>query len=217
MKTNCKSLSAILVSVLVIIALTSTTWTKDLFGRGDERAISLSPSALDQLNQLEGGQEGRAMMKGENMLEVLTAAQRLELPVDVSRECSTTFVRYTVDVTISLSPSVLDHLNSLVEGREDQIKAMINSTNISGVLTMAQHLDLPINVRRECNQSFARCAADVKGGRREAFIWMRQNVTQDTSKQILDDVDSSSTCTEQLVNWVTAKVTSQCGTQRQSK
>ena len=213
-KTNGRSLSAILVSVLVIIALTSTTWTKDLFGRGDERAVLLSPSARDQLNQLEGGQ---AMMKGKNMLEVLTMAQRLELPVDVSRECSTTFVRYTVDVTISLSPSVLDQLNSLVEGREDQIKAMINGTNISEVLTMAQHLDLPIHVRRECNQTFARIAADVKGGRIEAFIWMRHNVTQETSKQILDDVDSSSTCKEQLVNWVTAKVTSHCGTQRQRK
>ena len=204
-------------SVLVIIALTSTTWTKDLFGRGDERAILLSQSALDQLNQLEGGQEDQVMMKGKSMLEILTTAQHLELPVDVSRECSTTFVRYTMDVTISLSPSALDHLNSLVEGREDLIKAMINATNILEVLTMAQHLELPINVRRECNQTFVRCAADLKGGRSEAFIWMRHNVTQETSKQILDDVDSSSTCKEQLENWIKAKVTFQCKTQRQRK
>ena len=143
-------------TVLVVIALTSTTWTKKLFGRGDEKPI---------------------------------------LP----------------------SEPFHDHLNSLVAGQEDQIKTMINGENISEVLTMVQHLDLPIEDRKECNQTFVKSTADVKGGRSEAFIWMRQNVEQETCRQILDDVDSSSTCKEQLVNWVKAKVTSQCGTQRQRK
>ena len=144
-------------SVLVFIALTATAWTKKLFGRGDEKSISLSQPSLDQLN-------------------------------------------------------------NLVSGQEDEIKAMINDENISEVLTMAQHLDLPIRVRRGCNQTLARYAADVKGGQREAFIWMRQNVEQETCKQVLDDVDSSSTCKEELVRWTKAKVTPRCcKTQSQRK
>ena len=136
-------------SVLVIIALASTDWTKKLFGRGDEKSISLSQSVVAQVNNLVGGQE-------------------------------------------------------------DQIKAMINDDNISEVLTMVQHLDLPIDVRRGCNQTFTKCAADVKGGRSGAFIWMRQNVEQETCKQVLDDVDSSSTCKEELVKWAKAKATPPC-------
>ena len=136
-------------TVLVIIALTSTAWTKKLFGRGTEKEISLSLPSIDQLNILLGGQE-------------------------------------------------------------DQIKAMINNENISEVLTMVQHLDLSIDVRRGCNQTFVKCAADVKGGQREAFIWMRQNVEQETCRQVLYDVDSSSTCIEQLVKWAKAKATPPC-------
>ena len=144
-------------TVLVVIALTSTAWTKKLFGRGDEKSILLSQPLHDQLN-------------------------------------------------------------SLVEGQEDQIKAMITGENISEVLTMVQHVDLPINVRRECTQIFVKIATDVKRGRREAFIWMRQNVEQETCKQVLDDVDSSSTCKEELVKWTKAKATPPCcKTQSQRK
>ena len=140
-------------SILVIIALTSTTWTKLLFGRGDEKAI---------------------------------------LP----------------------SQPVLDQLTRLIERQEDQIKVMLRGEGMSQVLTMAQHLDLPIDDRIECNKTFMRCAAEVTGGQREALIWMRHNVDQSTCKQILDDVNSS--CKEWLVNWVKVKATSPCGTQRQS-
>ena len=145
-----------LVSLLVIIALTSISWTKKLFGRGDEEATSLSQPSLDQLHRL-------------------------------------------------------------VEGQEDQIKAMVCSENISEVLTMAQHIELPIHVRRGCNQTFVRCAVDVKGGQSEAFIWMRHNIGQETCRQILDDVDSSSTCKEELVKWTKAKAPSRYKTQSQRK
>ena len=136
-------------SALVIIALTSTAWTKKLFGRGEEKPIPLSIPSLDQLNSLVGGQE-------------------------------------------------------------DQIKAMIDGENISEVVMMVQHLELPIDVRRECNKTFVKCAADVKGGQGEAFIWMRQNVEQETCKQVLDDVDSSSTYKEELVRWIKAMPTPRC-------
>ena len=156
-KTNDKSLSAILVTVLVVIALTSTAWTKKLFGRGDEKPILLSQPFHDQLN-------------------------------------------------------------SLVAGQEDEIKAMITYENISEVLTMAQHLELPIDVRRDCNQTFVKSTVDVKGGRTEAFIWMRQNVEPETCRKVLDDVDSSSTCKEELVKWTKAKATPPCcKTQSQRK
>ena len=145
-----------LVSLLVIIALTATSWTKKMFGRGVEEAISLSQPVVDQLNRL-------------------------------------------------------------VEGQEDEIKAMVSSENISEVLTMVQHLDLPIHVRRECNQMFVRCTADVRGGQGEAFIWMRHNVGQETCRQILDDVDFSSTCREELVTWTKANAPSRCITQSQRK
>ena len=148
-ETNTKSISAILVTVLVVIALTSTAWTKTLFGRGDEKSI---------------------------------------LP----------------------SQPFHDHLNSLAAGQVDQIKTMINGENISEVLTMVQHLDLPIEDRRECNQTFVKCTADVKGGQSEAFIWMRKNVKQETCRQVLYDVDSSSTCKEKLVKWAKAKATPNC-------
>ena len=134
---------------MIIIALTSTAWTKKLLGRGTEKEISFSEPYLDQLNILVGRQE-------------------------------------------------------------DQIKVMINNENISEVLTMVQHLDLSINVRRGCNQTFVKCAADVKGGQSEAFIWMRQNIEQETCRQVLFDVDSSSTCKEKLVKWAKAKATPNC-------
>ena len=141
--------SAIITSVLVILALTSRAWTKKLFGRGEEKPTQLSQPFLD-------------------------------------------------------------HLNSLVGGQEDQIMAIIDGENISEVLTMVQHLELPIDVRRECNKIFLKCMVDLNGGRIKAFIWMRQNVEQETVKQVLDDVDSSSTCKEELVKWTKAKVTSRC-------
>ena len=84
---------------------------------------------------------------------------------------------------------------------------------MSQVLTMAQHLDLPIDDRIECNKTFMRCTTEVTGGEREALIWMRHNVGQSTCKQILDDVNSSSTCRERLVRWGKAKITSRYGTQ----
>ena len=103
-------------------------------------------------------------------------------------------------------------------GQEDQFKVMINGENISEVLTMAQHLQLPIDVRREYNQTFVKCTVDVKGSQSEAFIWMRQNVEQETCKQVLDDVDSSSTCKEELVKWAKSKATPpSCKTQSQRK
>ena len=143
-------------SVLVIFALTSTTWTKTLFGRGAEKAILPSQPVLDQLTRLE-------------------------------------------------------------EGQEDEIKAMFGGEGMSEVLTMAQHLELPIDARIECNKTFMRCATEVTGGEREALIWMRHNVGQSTCKQILDDVNSSSTCRERLVRWGKAKITSRCGTQSSCK
>ena len=83
---------------------------------------------------------------------------------------------------------------------------------------MAQNLDLPIDVRIECNRTFVKCTADVQGSRIEAFIWIRQNVQQETCRQILNDVDSSSTCREKMVRWKKAKATSRCcKTQSQRK
>ena len=96
--------------------------------------------------------------------------------------------------------------------------AIIDGENISEVLTMVQHLELPIDVRIGCNKIFVKCTADLNGGRIKAFIWMRQNVGQETVKQVLDDVDSSSTCKEELVKWTKAKVTPQfCKSQSQRK
>ena len=74
-RTKEKFVSAILVSILVLIALTSTAWTKKLFGRGTEEEISFSQLPfLDQLNSLVGGQEHevKAMIRGENVPEFLT-------------------------------------------------------------------------------------------------------------------------------------------------
>merc|ERR1719341_2965893 len=87
---------------------------------------------------------------------------------------------------------------------------MIRGENISEFLTMAQNLDLPIDVRIECNRTFVKCTADVQGSRIKAFIWIRQHVEQETCRQILNDVDSSSTCKEEMVRWTKAKVTSRC-------
>ena len=87
---------------------------------------------------------------------------------------------------------------------------MIDGENISEVLTMVQHLELPIAVRRECNKTFVKCAADVKGGQGEAFIWMRQNVGQKTCKQVLGDVASSTAYKEDKGKWTKAKVTPRC-------
>ena len=159
-RTKDKSLSAILVVVLVLVALTSTAWTKKLFGRG-----------------------GRG-----------------------------------TEEEISFSVPSLDQLVSLVGGQEHQVRAMIRGENISEFLTMAQNLDLPIDVRIECNRTFVKCTADVQGSRIEAFIWIRQNVQQETCRQILNDVDSSSTCREKMVRWTKAKATSRCcKTQSQRK
>ena len=95
---------------------------------------------------------------------------------------------------------------------------MVNGENISEVLTMVQHLDLPIEDRKECNQTFVKSTADVKGGRSKAFIWMKENIEQETCKQILDDVDSSSTFKEELVKWAKSKATPLCyKTQSQRK
>ena len=143
-------------SVLVIFSLTSTSWTKTLFGRGAEKAI---------------------------------------LP----------------------SQPVLDQLTRLVEGQEDQVKAMVSGEGMSEVLTMVQHLELPSDARIECNKNFMRCTAEAKGGRNEALIWMRHSVGQSTCKQILDDVNSSSTCKERLVQWGKAKASSRCGAQSSCK
>ena len=112
----------------------------------------------------------------------------------------------------------LDQLNSLVEGHENQIQLMISGNNISEVVTMAQHLELPIAVRRECNKRFVKCTAKVKGGKIEAFIWMKQNVEPEVCRQVLDDMDSSSTCKEELVRWTKANATPRCcKTQSQRK
>ena len=92
-----------------------------------------------------------------------------------------------------------------------------NDSKISEVLTIAQHLELPTGVRRECNKTFVRCTAEAEGGQSEAFIWMRQNVGQETSRQILDDVDNSSTCKEKVVGWAKAKATSMCKTRTGGK
>ena len=88
---------------------------------------------------------------------------------------------------------------------------MINSEGMSEVLTMAQHLELPINARIECNKTFMRCTAEAKGGQNKALIWMRHNIRQSTCKQILDDVNSSSTCMERMVKWGMVKAASRCG------
>ena len=93
--------------------------------------------------------------------------------------------------------------------------AIIEGENISELLTMVQHLELPIDVRIGCNKIFMKCTANLNGGRIQAFIWMRQNVGQETVKQVLDDVDNddvdaSSTCKEKLVKWTKAKTTPRC-------
>merc|ERR1719341_2412869 len=84
---------------------------------------------------------------------------------------------------------------------------------MSEVLTMAQHLELTINNRIECNKTFMRCTAEAKGGLNEALMWMRHNVSQSTCRQILDDVNSSSTCKERLLQWGKTKASSRCGAQ----
>ena len=94
------------------------------------------------------------------------------------------------------------------------MKTVINEGSInSEVLTMLQHLELPIDVRRNCNKTIVACISEERGGLEEAFIWLRKNIEESTCKQILDDVDSSSICTETLVGWFKAQVhhiTSSC-------
>merc|ERR1719220_134292 len=76
-ETTAKYIIPVLVFLLVIIALTSTSWTKKLFGRGDEKTISISQPTLDQLKSLVEGDEDqiKAMIIDENVSEVLTMAQ----------------------------------------------------------------------------------------------------------------------------------------------
>ena len=63
---------------------------------------------------------------------------------------------------------------------------MINGENIWEVLAMVQHLELPIDVRRECNMTFVKCTADVKGGQSEAFNHL------DEAKRWAGDLQASS-------------------------
>ena len=136
----------------VILTLTSTIWTKKLFGRGSENTHTSPPSLQQQLR-------------------------------------------------------------TIIEGDKAQRKTVINESNITEVLTMLQHLDLPIDVRRNCNKTVVEYLSEEKRGLEEALIWLRKNIEQSTCKQILDDVDSSSICTETLVGWFKAQVhhiTSSC-------
>ena len=90
------------------------------------------------------------------------------------------------------------------------MKTVINEGNISEVLIMLQHLELPIDVRRKCNKTIVECLSEVKGGLEEAFIWLRKNIEESTCKQILDDIDSSAIW---IVGWFKAQahhVTSLC-------
>ena len=93
------------------------------------------------------------------------------------------------------------------------MKTVIDEGNISEVLIMLQHLELPIDVRRNCNKTIVECLSEDKGGLEEAFIWLRKNIEESTCLQILDDIDSSAICTEGIVGWFKAKahrVTSSC-------
>ena len=93
------------------------------------------------------------------------------------------------------------------------MKTVINEGNISEVLIMLQHLELPMDVRRKCNKTIVECLSEEKGGLEEAFIWLSKNIEDSTCKQILDDIESSAICTERRVGWLKAqvqRVTSSC-------
>ena len=88
---------------------------------------------------------------------------------------------------------------------------IINNEHIKESLMILQHLDIPRDHRRTFNKRFIEGLALVKGGKTAAFLWMKENLYQETCGLMLDDFDFSGSCLQTTICWLKDVSAQLCG------
>ena len=93
-------------------------------------------------------------------------------------------------------------LEILTGSNVELVSTMINDEHIKELLPLLQNLDIPREEKRKHNKMFIDCLTSVKGGEKAAFLWMKENLYQETCQVMLDDLDYSGTFLQTTVIWL---------------
>ena len=91
------------------------------------------------------------------------------------------------------------------------VTTIINNKHIKESLMILQYLDIPRDHRRTFNKRFIKGLALVKGGKTAAFLWMKENLYQETCGVMLDDYDFSGSCLQTTICWLKDVSAQLCG------
>ena len=93
------------------------------------------------------------------------------------------------------------NLEILTGSNRELISTIINDEHIRESLLLLQSLDITKDQRRKHNKMFIDSLAFIKGSKTEAFLWMKENLYQETCGLMLDDFDFSGTWLQITKNW----------------
>ena len=102
------------------------------------------------------------------------------------------------------------NLEILTGSNRELISTIINDEHIKESLLLLQALDIPKDQRRMHNKMFIESLALFKGSKTEAFLWMKENLYQETCGLMLDDFDFSGAWLQITKNWFKDVIAQQC-------
>ena len=94
------------------------------------------------------------------------------------------------------------NLEILTGSNRQLVTAIIKDEHIKESLVLLQNLDIARDQRRKHNKMFIDCLAFVKGGNSEAFLWMKENLYQETCGLMFDDFDYTGSCLQNTIIWI---------------
>ena len=94
------------------------------------------------------------------------------------------------------------NLQILTGNNRDRLLTIIDDEHIKESLLLLQNLNISRDHRRQHNKMFIDSLIFAKGSKSAAFLWMKENLYQETCGPMLDDSDFSGSCLQIMVGWI---------------
>ena len=94
------------------------------------------------------------------------------------------------------------NLQILTGNNTERLLTIIDDEHIKESLLLLQNLNISRDHRRQHNKMFIDSLIFAKGSKSAAFLWMKENLYQETCGLMLDDFDFSGSCLQIMVGWI---------------
>ena len=102
------------------------------------------------------------------------------------------------------------NLEILTGSNREMISTIINDEHLKESLLLLQNLNIPKEQRRNHNKMFIETLTFVKGSKTEAFLWMKENLYQETCGRMLDDFDFTGSLLQTTISCIKDLIAEYC-------